>query len=385
MSRVMTGLERLRQRLLPREMDELGWQPVFWLAYLGFLFMPLLFRGMGEQWLWPTLLTIPVFLLLYFRALAHSSRNVLPYVLAMCALGYALSPINPNGNTYLIYAAVFAPFTRRGLRWTLAFVLAMLAVYAVQIWLLGLQPLMLFVASFVSIAAAVGNHFYIENQRKQAALRLSHDEVRRLAATAERERIGRDLHDLLGHTLSLVALKSELASRLCERDAAAARREIDEVQRIARDALSQVRHAVTGIRAAGIAAELASARLLLESEGVGLAYDGLDVALPADTETVLALVIREAVTNVHRHARAAKVRIELHVDGNAVHLQIADDGRGAQLVPGTGLNGMRERVEAAGGNLRIDSARGSGTRIEACLPLPASSAEIVAMPPRMQA
>ncbi|MEE7546994.1 sensor histidine kinase, partial [Xanthomonas sp. Kuri4-1] len=76
-------------------------------------------------------------------------------------------------------------------------------------------------------------------------LRLSQDEVRRLAATAERERIGRDLHDLLGHTLSLVALKSDLAGRLLERDPAAARREIDEVSRVSREALAQVRRAVS--------------------------------------------------------------------------------------------------------------------------------------------
>src|SRR5690606_26372410 len=110
------------------------------------------------------------------------------------------------------------------------------------------------------------------NRERDAALRLSHEEVRRLAALAARERIGRGLHDLLGHTLSMVALKSDLAGRLLERDPAAARAEIDEVSRVARDALAQVRRAVTGIRAAGIAAELASARLLLEADGVAFDY-----------------------------------------------------------------------------------------------------------------
>ncbi len=120
----------------------------------------------------------------------------------------------------------------------------------------------------VAVAVFFGNHHFLESQRKRAQLQLSHDEVRRLAALAERERIGRDLHDLLGHTLSLVALKSELAGKLVERDPQAARRELAEVTRVARDALSQVRSAVTGIRAAGLASELASARLLLESDGV---------------------------------------------------------------------------------------------------------------------
>src|SRR6476620_4119392 len=100
------------------------------------------------------------------------------------------------------------------------------------------------------------------SQEKDAALKLSHDEVRRLAATAERERIGRDLHDLLGHTLSLITLKLELARKLAERDPARAARELEEAERVARPALAEVRSAVTGIRSADLAAELASARLL---------------------------------------------------------------------------------------------------------------------------
>ena len=167
-----------------------------------------------------------------------------------------------------------------------------------------------------------GNHFFIENTRKRAELKLSHDEVRRLAALAERERIGRDLHDLLGHTLSMVALKSELAGKLLDRDPLAARREIDEVGRVARDALSQVRRAVSGIRAAGLAAELASAKLLLESDGVAFRYERADVALTPELETALALTLREAVTNIQRHARAQHAQVTLEAErrrGGAAH------------------------------------------------------------------
>src|SRR6478672_6715206 len=121
-----------------------------------------------------------------------------------------------------------------------------------------------------TVTAIIGVIVMVEriNRERDSALKLSHDEVRRLAALAERERIGRDLHDLLGHTLSMVALKSDLAGRLLDRDPAAARNEIGEVSRVAREALAQVRRAVSGIRAAGIAAELAAAKLLLETDGV---------------------------------------------------------------------------------------------------------------------
>ena len=211
--------------------------------------------------------------------------------------------------------------------------------------------------------------------RADAKLRLSHEEVRRLAALAERERIGRDLHDLLGHTLSLVALKSELASRLIERDPAAARKEIEDVSGVARDALAQVRRAVTGIRAAGLAAELASARLLLESDGIRFSYALDEVPLSPEHETVLALAVREAVTNIQRHARAEGASVSLHNIGQQVSLRIEDDGRGGDIVPGNGLCGMRERIESLGGRLRVETQPGRGTRVEVTFPLLAISAE----------
>jgi two-component system sensor histidine kinase DesK len=220
------------------------------------------------------------------------------------------------------------------------------------------------------------NLVYRRNQQRNAELKLSHDEVRRLAALAERERIGRDLHDLLGHTLSLITLKSELANRLFERDPVSARREIAEVERVARDALAQVRRAVTGIRAAGLAAEMASAKLLLESNGVRLDYDFADVPLPVEIETVLAMTVREAATNVQRHARANSARVTLEVQGAALVLSIEDDGRGGAIVPGNGLTGMRERLSGIGAELRVDSGRGRGTVLRVTLPMPESGAAV---------
>src|SRR5690606_3950244 len=127
-------------------------------------------------------------------------------------------------------------------------------------WLLGypwqvlawMVPMTLLIGTIVNIEGA--------NQQKEAAQRLSQEEIRRLAATAERERIGRDLHDLLGHTLSLITLKLELSRKLLDRDPALARQEIAEAEKVARHALAEVRSAVTGIRAADLAAELAAAR-----------------------------------------------------------------------------------------------------------------------------
>jgi two-component system sensor histidine kinase DesK len=209
----------------------------------------------------------------------------------------------------------------------------------------------------------------INASKKNAALKLSQDEVRRLAATAERERIGRDLHDLLGHTLSLITLKLELSRKLFDRDPASARRELEEAENVARHALAEVRSAVTGIRSTDLAAELASARLLLESSAVHLDYGTLPSSLPLDVERSLALVIREAITNIHRHAAATEANVRFEMTPEKLDMQICDNGRGGQSAEGNGICGMRERVRALGGTLSIDSPLKHGTKLSISVPL----------------
>ena len=382
-SSLLSTLTRLRDRLVPEALG-LGWMPIFLLGYLVFLFVPVLVPsnadwGEGVRWyLWPTLLSIAVFLPMYFLAYRGSALARVLCTLGIAALGYGLMPFNAFSNTYVIYAAAFVALLP-GSMWIRLEVFAVLIIaYCGMAAWLGFPVFVPVVTAIVSVAVFSGNYFQSETVRKRAELKLSHEEVRRLAALAERERIGRDLHDLLGHTLSLVALKSDLAGRLIERDPHAARNEINDVSRVARDALAQVRRAVTGIRAAGLAAELASARLLLESDGVTLRYDAQEVALPADLETVLALSLREAVTNIQRHARATLAEVTLACSDGHLQLRIRDNGVGSAAVPGNGLAGMRERVEARGGRLRIDSTLRQGTCVEITLPLP-SGEEAVAV------
>ncbi|WAC62016.1 sensor histidine kinase [Pseudoxanthomonas sp. SL93] len=376
-SSLMRVLTRLRDRLVPEALG-LGWMPLLLLGYLLFLFVPVLVPsnadwGEGVRWyLWPTLVSIAVFLPMYFLAYRGSAMTRVLCTLGIAALGYGLMPFNAFSNTYVIYAAAFAALLP-GSMWTRLGALALLlaAYCAMAAWLV-FPAFVPAVTAIVSVAVFSGNYFQAETVRKRAELKLSHDEVRRLAALAERERIGRDLHDLLGHTLSLVALKSDLAGRLIERDPQAARNEIIEVSRVARDALAQVRRAVTGIRAAGLAAELASAKLLLESDGVTLRYEAREVVVPPDLETVLALALREAVTNIQRHARATLAEVILASTADHVQLRIRDNGVGSATVPGNGLTGMRERVESRGGRLRIDSTLRQGTCVEITLPLPSA-------------
>jgi two-component system sensor histidine kinase DesK len=240
----------------------------------------------------------------------------------------------------------------------------------VETWLLHYPWQAIFTIPLTSFIVGIVINAERAGEEKDAQLQLSHDEVRRLAATAERERIGRDLHDLLGHTLSLITLKLELSRKLFDRDNEAARREIEDAEKVARHALAEVRSAVTGIRTADLAAELASARLLLASSMVHLDY-GSPPELPGEIERGLSLVLREAATNIARHAAASRARIEWTHERARVCMQISDNGRGGIASDGNGLSGMRERVRALGGTLTIDSPRAQGTRLKVVVPVPA--------------
>jgi len=319
-------------------------------------------------WITATAIGFPAIVILWLLAMTQPMRHVVYYCTAMALLGYAVMPWNHSGGTTcIIYACASLPFAG-SVRFSLSMMAVVAAIYAVEA--IGLQWPWFVAVSMVFMAAAIGGGNLARrlNEKKDADLRLSHEEVRRLAATAERERIGRDLHDLLGHTLSLIALKSELAGKLLARDPVAARREIADVERITRDALAQVRSAVSGMRAAGLFGEIASARLLLECAGVRFSYSGFDRELPAAQEACLALALREAVTNIQRHARATSAMAELIADDGSIQLRVHDDGRGGIAEHGNGLIGMRERVEALGGSLWVESTRGNGTTLTMRLP-----------------
>lgn len=369
----------LRRWFSPNGRDH-GWMPLAYLGYLVFLFVPLFMRLLPSGMAQPipfrmdaTLASIVLFLPLYATLWRASGRAQLAAVIGILVLGLLLFPFNPYSNTYVIYAASLAAVLPLALRTRVLMLVTMLAVFIVSMWLLGVPPtLVVFVAIItvvICVAAFTANHFQVERERKRAELKLSQDEVRRIAAFAERERIGRDLHDLLGHTLSMIALKSELAGKLALADGEAARREIDDVAAIARDALAQVRSAVSGIRSAAIAAELASAKLLLEADGVMLTSEMDALSMPAEVESTLAMTLREAATNIHRHAGARHARVSLCAEGEGVRLQVEDDGRGGELRAGNGISGMRERITALGGEVVFASITPQGTRVTAWVPM----------------
>lgn len=333
-----------------------------WLVYLGFVFLePYLDRAAWPVW-GIAILSIAVFLPLYFGSFQRAARQpkqALAMMVAMAALGFALVRFNIGAATYVIFSSAAAGFVFRRRRnaalYVIGIALALTSVMFLvrqpfEYWML-FQPAIVLMVGLVNIVAA-------EERRRNLVLRRAQEEVEEMAKLAERERIARDLHDVLGHTLSVIALKSELAAKLADIDPGRAFREIREVERVSREALTEVRSAVEGYRGRGLRGELQSAAQALRAAGVSLDTDVPPVTLPAKQETVLALAVREAITNIVRHAAASTCRISLREEAGAFVLSIKDDGIGGIPREGHGLSGMRERVAALGGTVAVDGAHG---------------------------
>jgi two-component system, NarL family, sensor histidine kinase DesK len=326
--------------------------------------------GYDLRWLLLTLASYPLFVLLYAMCLLAPRRTSWRYAIGLVALAMVLLPVYPACISYFIFGCIMLRFNcgRFAVGYLVQLLLLNVAFVGLAAWIGYRWQSVAWIPVMTMIIGIIVN-VERSSQEKDVALKLSHDEVRRLAATAERERIGRDLHDLLGHTLSLITLKLELSRKLFERDPAASRRELEEAECVARHALAEVRSAVTGFRATDLAAELASARLLLESTSVHLDYDLPPPGLSPDIERGLALVLREAVTNIARHAQAGTAQVRFTRDGSQLRVLVVDDGRGGIDGDGNGLSGMRERVAKLGGTLAIDSPRGHGTRLQLQVPM----------------
>ncbi|MFF9023563.1 sensor histidine kinase [Streptomyces eurythermus] len=210
--------------------------------------------------------------------------------------------------------------------------------------------------------------------RTTIELRKARATVAQLAANEERLRLARDLHDLLGHSLSLITLKSELAGRMLPGHPEQAARQVADIEQVSRQALVDVREAVTGYRRPRLAAELAGAQVALAAAGVvaEVPHDPALTGVPEEAESALAWALREAVTNVVRHSGADRcaVRLSRHetLDGPVLELTVEDNGSGGSgKGPGNGLTGLTERLHKAGGTLRAGRVR-QGFRLVARVP-----------------
>ena len=349
-------------RLVPKN-NNMGWATYALLGYLGFLLIdPVMSHAGWTTWAW-TGLGILLFLVPYFTLFWVCGWKTLACCFAIVLLGVAYLPFNSGACCFFIYAGSFLAFEEKAST-SFKLIGAIALVLACELYLLRSPAVTWFVDIGLLLMIGVLNVYFSQRGRAQKKLIRAQEEIEHLAKIAERERIARDLHDVLGHTLSLIVIKSELASKLAERGDERAAVEIRDVEKIARESLAELREALSGYRAAGIAAEVERARSTLESAGIAVDYAGEELRLPAAQETVLSLALREGVTNVVRHARATTCRLRLAQLPELCRLEIADDGTGGGEREGMGLLGMRERVEALGGHVRRDRASGTHLTIE---------------------
>ena len=375
-----------------------------WLSYTGFLFLNPILEPHLYQWL-GTITVFGVFLLIFRKYVLCADQGdptAFWMIGATFALGLIAFPWNQGSSCLMVYAFCFIPFAVESIRRVLAlYALGVLIILGESAYFhswhgaFHISWINAFFAIFLVLVIGGGNIFFAEQKRFNVAqakaereLHAAQEENLALAAVAERERIARDLHDVLGHTLSVIVLKAELAGRLIslntEEASARATAEIADVERTARTALAEVREAIGGYRTRGLAAEIEAARRTLDAAGVTLLADsdsgcpihadsltvgmnGVGANLTSQEETVLALALREAVTNIVRHARATTCTLRFITDSGTRRLIVEDNGSSpAPPREGNGLRGMRQRIESIGGRLQLQ--HDNGTRLLITLP-----------------
>ena len=345
-----------------------------WLLSLGYLFWKFAYTTPGALELVLLALTLVAFFAVYCFSYWARGWQVHACVAAGCLLGALWAHWNPGAASFFIFACAMCariPLGRRAVG-------AMLAVIAGGVaasFAIDGPMQMIFLMPLLLVGLPVGLSTLMDERQRAARTQLQRkqDEVEHMARIAERERISRDLHDLLGHSLSLIALKAELARKLAGRDPEACAREIADIETSARTALAEVRTAVTGYRESGLAQALASARASLQAADVALDERVERIALAPAAEHVVALAVREAVTNIVRHAGASRCTLSLSREHDQAVLRVHDDGRlrnTAELRHGNGLAGMHERVAALGGCLKL--AAGDGLALELQVPVGAT-------------
>lgn len=323
-----------------------------------------------------------LFLLLYLLVGKLTGRRQTVAFVLFFLLTFLYYPL--NGEAYALFAYPFATlchFLSRLRILFLVLIATMVGVIAETRYLdrpfYTAESVLLYCVIF-----GLSNFAFAQQARTNALLERANSEIVRLTREAERERIARDLHDLLGHTLTVIAVKLDLARRLlCQvpdanpnRNLVRVSGEIAEAEQTARNALAEVREAVSGYRAEGLDAEIGRARRSLLSAAVRLSTTLAPVDLSSRQVNVLCLVLREAVTNIVRHAHADICHLTLLERNRMIHFTIEDNGLGGQIREGNGLRGMRERLQSIAGAVKLTGSANGGTSLEITLPLASESA-----------
>ncbi len=349
-------------------------RPYFYLIYILFYFAPWFFAPVTLVDIIVGISATVVFSVVYVYSMGRARPIVIAAAVFALSLALGLAPANGTSGTFGIYAVALCASIRPGRDALIAMGIA-LAVYVGGSLALRFGPLDIFVSVYevgftaficvmAGLAAWSGYNTTERTDLMERRLRLDAE----LAAVKERERIARDLHDVLGHTLTTIAVKSDLAARLLGSDEVGARREIEEIRDASRASLKEVRAAVAGMHRTSLPVEIERARAALKGVDIRFCVEGDIPALSSQQASALGMALREAVTNVLRHANASLVTARFTATPSDATLTFEDDGGGTAPTPGGGLTGMRSRLETLGGDLSIRTGQ-SGVQLLMRLPL----------------
>lgn len=352
-------------RLLPKH-KALGWAPYFWLVYLTF---PMSYLFLVAPWTWKhsfQLLGFLCFLVIYFRAHWVEGHRLLIHIGGILTIGMLMFPLNWGASAFFIYAAAFlGEVTHPRRAYVYLAILVLLA--ALQCWWLEAPIYGWIPAVLISVVVGAPNIHFAEQKRLRQKLIRSQDDVREMAKIAERERIRRDLHDWLGHSLSLIVIKAQLANRLIDAHPDQARCELDEIQLTARNALEEVRDVISGLGGYGLSEECKRTGTVLDTAGISLEMGPCMTIAEPMIEKVFTLTLREAITNVIRHSRAKSCTISFEETKTDYCMNISDNGVGFNVANiGFGLESMMGRAHEMGGELELSGEQGTSI----CLSVP---------------
>jgi two-component system sensor histidine kinase DesK len=349
--------------LLPKNRDH-GWAPYAWLIFLAFFYIQPIMDHPSWRSLMIANATVAAFLVLYVSL--FWVRRPFNYLLLLCmaAMGLGLAKVNPGACVFIIFTASFIPWVTGRTKPALIGLSALVTAVALDAALFHPQIGFSITSVVVTLGVGLSNIHFAEKNRADHKLRMAQGEIEHLAKVAERERIARDLHDVLGHTLSVIIVKSTLAGKLLEKYPEKARNEITDIEKVSREAMAEIRNTLRGYSTYKISEEIQRAESALSSAGVTLQSETAEVRMTPVQESVVALIMREAVTNVVRHAQARNCKVRLAANNGDCVFEIQDDGRGGSLLEGNGLRGMRERVEALGGTITRDMSAGTKLTFE---------------------
>lgn len=337
------------------------------LLYSVFFFVQPYQRHSFREWCWFSLFYI-VFLLLYFGIPKMRERGQFISLVSFFLLGFVYYPFNSGAAGIFVYAIVLVAIVKSHTR-TFFFALATLvASILLETWALHLDFSAAESCIFFTVVIGLSNLAYFQEQQANLLLHQANEEIASLTQEAERQRIARDLHDVLGHTLTVIAVKLNVARRLLELDPVRAREEIVDAEEAARRALAEVRETVTGYRSEGFAAEIARARVALLAAEVNFTIALAPSPMSPAQAEVLCFALRESVTNIIRHAKATGCHLELSREGNCLRFAITDNGIGGDIQVGNGLTGMRKRAAGLGGSLTLSGSGGAGLQLVINLP-----------------